>query len=116
TNPDPSFPNERGQVPGNGAILAALEVASGQIPLVVGKPEPHLYRQAIERMGTDPEHTLVLGDRLETDIQGGIRLGSPTALLMTGVTDQATAKSSEIKPTYVFEDLPELLQSLKGAD
>ncbi len=52
---------------------------------------------------------------METDIQGGINLGSPTALLMTGVTDHAAAKASDIKPTYIFEDLPELLKSLKGA-
>ena len=114
TNPDPSFPTERGQVPGNGAILAALQAASGQQPVVIGKPEPHLYRQAINAMGVKPEQTLILGDRLETDIRGGIELGSPTALLLTGVTDKATVKASDIKPTYVFEDLPELLTSLQG--
>lgn len=112
TNPDPSFPTERGQVPGNGAILAALEAASGEKPMVIGKPEPHLYQQAVARLEIEPEKTLILGDRLETDIQGGLNLGAPTALLLTGVTDQAAAKASDIKPSYVFADLPELLASL----
>lgn len=114
TNPDPSFPTERGQVPGNGAILAALEAASDQKPLVIGKPESHLYEQATKSLKIEPEKTLILGDRLETDILGGIKLGAPTALLMTGVTDHAAAKASDIKPTYIFQDLAELLNSLKG--
>lgn len=113
TNPDPTFPNERGQVPGNGAILAALRAASGQEPVIIGKPEIHLYQQALEKMGVAVEKMLVVGDRLETDIQGGLNLGAPTALMLTGVTDEAMAKASDIKPTYVFKDLPELLVALK---
>ena len=114
TNPDTSFPNERGQVPGNGAILAALQAASGQEPLVIGKPDIHLYQQALDMMGVAVEKMLIVGDRLETDIQGGINLGAPTALILTGVTDEAMAKASDIKPTYVFKNLPELLVKLQG--
>jgi 4-nitrophenyl phosphatase len=116
TNPDPSFPNERGQVPGNGAILAALEAASNQQPLVIGKPETHLYEAALDIMGVPAENTLVIGDRLETDIQGGINLGAATALLLTGVTDHQTAKDSPIKPNFTFDNLRHLQAALEGKD
>ncbi len=114
SNPDPSFPTERGQVPGNGAILAALQAASGIEPTVIGKPEPHLYRQATRLLEVDPDKTLILGDRLETDILGGLRLGAPTALMMTGVTAKADLEESEIQPDFVFEDLPAFLRSWIG--
>ena len=116
TNPDLSFPTERGQVPGAGAILAALEAGSGREPTVIGKPEPYLYRQATEVLGTEPGRTLILGDRLETDILGGIRLGARTALLLTGVTSEEQAASAEIQADYQFQDLPELLASLQSEE
>lgn len=112
TNPDPSFPSERGEVPGNGAILAALQAASGQAPTVIGKPEPHLYQQAVESLAASPQDTLIVGDRLETDILGGIRLGAPTALILTGVTTRAQTEASDIRSDYVFEDLRELISEL----
>lgn len=112
TNPDPSFPTERGEEPGNGAILAALQAASGQAPTVIGKPEPHLYRQAIGSMAIEPQETLIVGDRLETDILGGLRLGAPTALMLTGVTSGQQAEASEIQADYLFADLTELLGRL----
>lgn len=110
TNPDPSFPTERGQVPGNGAVLAALQAASGIAPTVIGKPEPHLYAQATKILGVDPAETLILGDRLSTDILGGIRLGAPTALMLTGVTSEVDLETSDIQPDFVFEDLHDLLR------
>ena len=114
TNPDVTFPIERGLVPGNGALLAALEAATGVKALIIGKPEPHLYLQAIAHLQTDPTHSLAVGDRLETDILGGKRAGMMTALILTGVTQRHDLASSPIQPDYVFDDLPQLRRALMG--
>jgi 4-nitrophenyl phosphatase len=111
TNPDLTFPMEQALAPGNGAQTAALEAATGVAPAIVGKPASPLYQQAIERMGTTPETTLVIGDRLDTDILGGIRLGMPTVLLMTGVTHQDDLAHSPIRPTLILKDLPDLVRT-----
>ncbi len=115
TNPDPSFPFERGLAPGNGAVLAALEAATGIKPVIIGKPEAPLFEQALERVGSPPEKTLVLGDRLETDILGGARAGLLTGLLLTGVTKPEDLADSSIQPDLVFKDLPEFLDQLTEA-
>ncbi|MBN2003860.1 MAG: HAD-IIA family hydrolase [Anaerolineae bacterium] len=105
TNPDRTFPLEEGVAPGNGAQLAALETATGIAPLVVGKPFPILYQQALARMEIGAEEALVIGDRLDTDILGGLRLGMPTALVLSGVTQSADLKTTPIRPDMVFDDL-----------
>lgn len=115
TNPDRTFPTERGLAPGNGAILAALQAATGRAPLVVGKPEPHLFQEGLRRLGLPPEATLAAGDRLDTDILGGQRAGLPTALLLTGVTQAEEVASSPIQPDWVFPDLPAFTAALRGA-
>lgn len=116
TNPDVSFPMERGQAPGAGAILAALEVATGVQPTIVGKPEPHLFLQALHRLDTEPKRTLTIGDRLETDILGGQHAGMVTCLVLTGITQRQDLIDSPIKPDYVFEDLPQLCRALVGEE
>jgi len=113
TNSDPSFPTERGLAPGNGAILHALKLTTGTNPLVVGKPDPYIFLQAFDRLGTQPDQTLVLGDRLTTDIQGGINAGAMTALLMTGVTSHEDLAASPIQPDFVFETLDVLVENLR---
>jgi 4-nitrophenyl phosphatase len=112
TNPDRTFPTERGLGPGNGAILAALETATGRSPVIAGKPEPPIFQEATSRLAVPPAETLVVGDRLETDIAGGRRVGMQTALLLTGVSSVADVTGQEIQPDWTFEDLPSLLQSL----
>jgi len=114
TNPDVSFPTERGEAPGNGATLAALTATTGRQPMVFGKPEPHLFRQAIARLGTRPERTASLGDRLETDILGGSRAGLRTILVLTGVTSRSDLAGAEVQPDWVYEDLVELWRALQG--
>jgi 4-nitrophenyl phosphatase len=112
TNPDVNFPSERGLVPGSGAILAALQVTTGRAPLIVGKPEPHLFLEALRRLGTPAEVTLGLGDRLETDIVGGNRAGLPTALVLTGVSRREDLDASPVRPDWVFQDLRAVTQAL----
>ena len=114
TNADVTFPTPRGLAPGAGAVLAALQAASGVAPVVVGKPEPHLFLTAVERLGTSPERTLVVGDRLETDILGAQRAGLTSALVLTGVTRPEDLEASSIAPTFVFNSLIELCQALRG--
>jgi 4-nitrophenyl phosphatase len=112
TNPDVSFPTERGLAPGNGAILAALETATGREATIFGKPEPYLFIEALQRMGTPATHTVAVGDRLETDILGGKRAELPTSLVLTGVTTKEQVAISDIQPDWVFMDLEELSREL----
>ena len=114
TNADATLPSERGLVPGAGALLAALETATGCTPTLIGKPEPHLFLHSLARLKTRPEETLVLGDRLETDILGGQRAGMWTGLLLTGVTDRRQLAESSIRPDWVFEDLDDFRRALGG--
>ena len=112
TNPDSSFPTERGVVPGNGAILAALEVATGITPIIIGKPEPELYNQALELMQAETADTLVIGDRLDTDIAGAVRARLDSLLVLTGISTSHMVESSSIQPTYVLPGLPEVTAAL----
>lgn len=109
TNPDPTFPGEEGLAPGCGAILAALETATDTRPIIVGKPEPIIFREALRRLGLSPKEVAVVGDRLDTDILGGQRLGLTTALVLGGVTTSDALETSPIRPDYVFTDLTDLL-------
>ncbi len=115
TNPDRTFPTPRGLVPGNGSLLAAIQAATDQEPTIVGKPERLYFELALERLGSLAQTTLMLGDRLDTDIQGGHDVGLNTCLVLTGVTDRAALSRSQVQPTWVFSDLIELTASLRQA-
>ena len=108
TNPDRTFPSERGIVPGAGSLLAFLEAATGETPTVIGKPQTIMIEQALERLGARPSVTGMLGDRLETDILAGKRAGLLTVLVLSGVTDRVLLEGSEIQPDLVFRDVGEL--------
>jgi 4-nitrophenyl phosphatase len=97
SNPDISFPAEEGIVPGAGAVLAAIEVASGVKPVVMGKPEPGLFTAALGRIGASPQETAIIGDRLETDILGGQRCGLTTILVLTGISQEEDLAKSETR-------------------
>ena len=106
TNSDITIPTSRGPAPGNGSLVQAVVAAAGRGPdFVAGKPESALLREAIERCGA--HQPLMVGDRLDTDIAGGNRLGIPTLLVLTGVTDRPTAEDArgEERPTFVAPDL-----------
>ncbi len=109
TNPDPTFPSERGIVPGAGAIQAFLEAATEQKPLIIGKPEPGIFRQALDILGAAPEETVMLGDRLETDILGGHRAGLKTICVLTGIASRAQAEAYDPRPDWIIDDLTALL-------
>ncbi len=113
TNPDRTFPTPEGQVPGAGAILATIEAATDVKPLIIGKPNPAMYQFALERMGMTPEETLIVGDRLETDIAGGQNLGSPCALVLSGVTSEAAAWEFSPAPEMIADNLTNVIRELK---
>ncbi len=108
TNPDRTFPSERGILPGAGSLLAFLETATGVTPTVVGKPETAMIEQALARLGAERGSTAMLGDRLETDILAGERAGLCTILVLSGVTERAALDKSEIRPDLLFRDVAEL--------
>ena len=110
TNPDVAFPTEEGILPENGATLAALEAATGIRPTVIGKPERYLFDMAVEKMGTSPEQTAILGDRLETDIVGGQQAGLKTILVTTGVDNLDTISEKGIQPDLIVHGLRELVE------
>jgi 4-nitrophenyl phosphatase len=112
-NPDVAYPTPEGLVPGGGAILAAISASSDRQPIIIGKPESWMFRIAMERMRTGVDETASLGDRLETDILGGQRLGLKTILVFGGVSTAADLTSSPIQPTWVFSGIEELTQILQ---
>ena len=104
-NADATFPTERGLVPGNGAMIAALRAATGAAPVVAGKPAPHMMRAGLARR--EAESPLVVGDRLDTDIAGAVAAGLPSLLVLSGVSTPSdlVCAGAECRPTYVAEDL-----------
>lgn len=108
TNPDKTWPNETEITPGAGAVLAFLEAATDVKPFIVAKPEPVIFQQALARMGCQPEETVMIGDRLETDILGGQRVGMQTILVLSGVSTEADVESMGIRPDWTFCDIGEL--------
>jgi 4-nitrophenyl phosphatase len=111
TNPDVTFPSEGGNVPGNGAQLAALQAATGVHPVVIGKPESWMYEEALARLRAKPEETAVVGDRLDTDILGGNRAGIATILLLSGVAKEDDLPDSQARPDLVLSDITQLEQA-----
>ena len=112
TNPDLTFPGENGRVtPGNGALVAAVEAASGVKATVIGKPSPTAIHEILALAGSTPEEAVIVGDRLDTDVLAGKRIGAVTVLVLTGITSQADVDSAppEMQPDVVIKSLPELL-------
>lgn len=113
TNPDRTFPLPYGLVPGVGAILACIETATDVQPIVLGKPQPEMYEFAMKRLGTTPEQTLVVGDRIDTDIVGAQTLGCRTALVLSGVTSPQEAHTWSPPPDWIGANLSTLLDELE---
>ncbi len=112
TNTDATLPTEVGLVPGAGSIVAALATASGVAPTVIGKPETPMLEMAMARMGVRPEETVMIGDRLDTDILAGERAGMLTVLVLTGVSTREELATAEALPDIIVSDLPSLVEAL----
>ncbi len=108
TNRDATFPVESGQLPGAGAVVGALEGMGFPPETVVGKPTPAAFHAALSVAGVSPEQTLMVGDRLETDIAGAMEVGMDTALVLTGVASVEDVARRGIVPTWIAASLGDL--------
>lgn len=111
TNPDLTYPTPDGFAPGAGACIAAVEAASGKKATLAGKPNPYLFDVAMQRLKSAPQMTLVIGDRLETDILGGYRAGCKTALVLSGVSKKSDLLSWDPKPDLIIDNIMDLFES-----
>ena len=113
TNPDTTFPSPDGLVPGAGSIIGMLQLTTDVEPVIIGKPKRAMFEVALQRLGTTAEETLMLGDRLNTDIEGAYHVGLKTALVLTGVNKREDVE--DIQPDYIFDDLPAMLKAWRNA-
>lgn len=102
-NVDPSLPTERGMLPGNGSLVAAVRTATGREPVVAGKPAAPLMNDAIR--SANARRPLAIGDRLDTDIAGAVTTGIDSLLVLTGVTTPRDLIESDLRPTFVAQDV-----------
>lgn len=109
TNPDLLYPTDEGLVPECGMTLVMLEAATNLKPVIMGKPNHHMFALGMKKMGVKPHETAMLGDRLETDILGGQKAGMRTILVETGVDHTESVISKGIQPDLIVNDLNELL-------
>ena len=114
TNADTTLPTERGLTHGNGAILAAIEAATGIKATIIGKPEPIIYQQALALLNVDPAQTVAIGDRLETDILGAVNTGIRSLMVLSGVSCEEDFKTTDYRPTWVMQDIQAVTQALKN--
>ena len=110
TNRDATFPMEAGEIPGGGSLVASLATATGREPVTIGKPETHAYEAILDAAGVTAADSVMVGDRLDTDIAVGRRAGAGTVLVLTGVTSEEKAQAAppEWRPDRIIGDLREL--------
>ena len=113
TNPDWVCPTEFGSVPDCGSVSDMLYNVSGKRPLFIGKPSPLMPQLAMERWNAAPEETVVIGDRIYTDIKSGLNAGALTALVMSGETTPEILEASADKPHLVLRDCSEIIPILR---
>jgi HAD superfamily hydrolase (TIGR01457 family) len=109
TNQDWTIPREKGIAPGNGTLVSAVHTAVGQLPIVAGKPEPAIYKTALEHFGS--KKAIFIGDRIDTDIRGANRAKIDSVLVMTGISTrkEALGLKQEDRPVFIIETMAELL-------
>lgn len=114
TNPDWVCPTWYGSVPDCGSVCEMLFRATGCRPRVIGKPQPAMARLALERTGFPAEAALMVGDRLYTDIASGVNAGIDTAFVLSGEGTRADLEGSEVRPTWVFDNIAALHRAWEG--
>ena len=108
TNPDASGPSEKGIVPGAGALAALIEKATGKNAFFVGKPNPLMMRSAIKYLGVHSENTIMVGDRMDTDIIAGVQSGMETILVLSGITQREDIDHYPYLPTNVLNSVADI--------
>lgn len=115
TNPDKTFPLPDGLAPGAGSVIAAVEAATGRPPsVIIGKPNRPMFDTALDILGSTPDTTIMVGDRLDTDIIGAQNAGLKTVLVFSGVTTPDDLAVQGIWPDVAYEGLPELIRAWAG--
>lgn len=112
TNPDYVCPTEYGSVPDCGSVCDMIYNATSRRPIVIGKPTPLMPQLAMEKWGTGPQNTAVIGDRIYTDVKSGLNAGALSILVMSGETDEKILNESIDKPDLVLTDAGEILKNL----
>ena len=113
TNGDVSLPTEFGVTHGNGAILAAIQAATGVAPAIIGKPEPIIYQQAMELLDVDMDYTIAIGDRLDTDILGAVRTGIRSLMVLSGISTEDDLRHVDYQPTWIRPDIRDVTRMLR---
>ncbi len=108
TNPDPSGPTDEGIVPACGAMAALIEAASGKSPFYVGKPNPLMMRTALNYLDVHSEDTVMIGDRMDTDIVAGVESGMETILVLSGVTELHAVDQHPYQPSRIVDSVAEI--------
>ena len=109
TNPDKTGPTEKGIMPATGALIAPIEIASGREAYFIGKPNPLMMRSAMKKLGTEIKDTVIIGDRMDTDIVAGTESEIDTVLVLTGVTQKDHVNDFSYRPRYVLNNVGEIL-------
>ncbi len=108
TNPDAAGPTEKGIVPAAGAVASMIQTATGVEPYVVGKPNPLMFRTALNYLDVHSEDTVMVGDNLKTDIRGGIEAGLETVLVLSGMNAEPDIARSPFRPNHVVRSVAEI--------
>src|SRR5712671_2752410 len=108
TNPDVMGPGEGGIVPATGAVAALISAATGVKPYYIGKPNPLMMRTALRTLNAHSENSVIIGDRMDTDIVAGIESGLRTILVLTGVTRREHVEGFPYRPTWIRESIADV--------
>ena len=109
TNPDVTGPSAEGPLPATGAVAAMITRATGREPYFVGKPNPMMFRSALNRIDAHSESTAMVGDRMDTDVVAGMEAGLHTILVMTGISDKREIERYPFRPDEILESVADLL-------
>ncbi|AGW42693.1 N-acetylglucosamine metabolism protein [Leifsonia xyli subsp. cynodontis DSM 46306] len=109
TNPDATGPSAEGPLPATGAVTAMITKTTGMEPYVIGKPNPMMFRSALNRIGAHSENTAMIGDRMDTDVLAGIEAGLHTILVLTGISDQAEIDRYPFRPDEILPGVEALV-------
>jgi NagD protein len=109
TNPDLTGPIEGGIMPATKALMAPIELSTGKKAYYVGKPNPLMMRIALKKLGCMREDTIIIGDRMDTDIIAGIESGIDTLLVLTGISDRTTVKAFPYVPNFILDGVRDIL-------
>jgi NagD protein len=113
TNPGPTGPSPAGPLPATGSVAALISTATGVQPYFMGKPNPLMVRSALRAIGAHSETTVMIGDRMDTDIVTGIEAGLETVLVLSGITDPSAAQRFSYLPGQIVESVADLVDTVE---